>query len=179
VTSLVLYTALVALVAVERVAELVVSQRNAAWSLRHGGVETGRGHYGVMVVLHAGLLAGAVAEVWIRRPDVVPLLAATMLAVVVLAQALRWWCIGTLGRQWNTRVIVVPGLPLVRRGPYRWLRHPNYVAVVAEGLALPLVHSAWITATVFTVLNAVLLTVRIRVENAALASAAEPVRAGS
>jgi methyltransferase len=132
-----------------------------------------------MVVLHAGLLAGAVAEVWIRRPDVVPLLAATMLAVVVLAQALRWWCIGTLGRQWNTRVIVVPGLPLVRRGPYRWLRHPNYVAVVAEGLALPLVHSAWITATVFTVLNAVLLTVRIRVENAALASAAEPVRAGS
>jgi methyltransferase len=179
VTSLVLYTALVALVAVERVAELVVSQRNAAWSLRHGGVETGRGHYGVMVVLHAGLLAGAVAEVWIRRPDVVPLLAATMLAVVLMAQALRWWCIGTLGRQWNTRVIVVPGLPLVRRGPYRWLRHPNYVAVVAEGLALPLVHSAWITATVFTVLNAVLLTVRIRVENAALASAAEPVRAGS
>jgi methyltransferase len=179
VTSLVLYTALVALVAVERVAELVVSQRNAAWSLRHGGVETGRGHYGVMVVLHAGLLAGAVAEVWIRRPDVVPLLAATMLAVVLMAQALRWWCIGTLGRQWNTRVIVVPGLPLVRRGPYRWLRHPNYVAVVAEGLALPLVHSAWITATVFTVLNAVLLTVRIRVENAALASGAEPVRAAS
>ena len=178
-TSLVLYTALVGLVAVERVAELVVSQRNAAWSLRHGGVETGRGHYGVMVVLHVGLLAGAVAEVWIRRPDVFPLVAATMLAVVVLAQALRWWCIGTLGRQWNTRVIVVPGLPLVRRGPYRWLRHPNYVAVVAEGLALPLVHSAWITATVFTALNAFLLTVRLRVENAALASAAEPVRVGS
>jgi methyltransferase len=179
VTSLVLYTALVGVVAMERVAELVVSQRNAAWSLRHGGVETGRGHYGVMVVLHAGLLAGAVAEVWIRRPDVFPLLAATMLAVVLMAQGLRWWCIGTLGRQWNTRVIVVPGLPLVRRGPYRWLRHPNYVAVVAEGFALPLVHSAWITAMVFTVLNAVLLTVRIRVENAALASAAEPVRVGS
>lgn len=179
VTGLLLYTALVALVGAERVAELVVSRRNAAWSLRHGGVETGRGHYGVMVVLHAGLLVGAVAEVWIRRPAVYPVLAATMLAVVLMAQALRWWCIGTLGRQWNTRVIVTPGLPLVRRGPYRWLRHPNYVAVVAEGLALPLVHSAWITATVFTALNAVLLTVRIRVENAALASAAEPVRVGS
>ena len=95
-----------------------------------------------------------------------------MLAVVLAAQALRWWCIATLGRRWNTRVIVVPGLPLVRRGPYRWLSHPNYVAVVVEGFALPLVHTAWITALVFTVLNAALLTVRIRVENRALAAAA-------
>ncbi|MEV4085362.1 isoprenylcysteine carboxylmethyltransferase family protein, partial [Nonomuraea fuscirosea] len=88
---------------------------------------------------------------------------------VVLAQGLRWWCIGTLGRQWNTRVVVVPGLPLVDRGPYRWLRHPNYVAVVAEGIALPLVHSAWLTALAFTAANAALLSVRVRVENAALA----------
>ena len=93
-----------------------------------------------------------------------------MLALVLASQALRWWCIATLGRQWNTRVIVVPGLPRVTGGPYRFLSHPNYVAVVVEGFALPLVHSAWITALVFTVLNAVLLTVRIRVENAALAS---------
>ena len=92
-----------------------------------------------------------------------------MLAVVVLAQALRWWCIATLGPRWNTRIIVVPGLPLVEGGPYRWLRHPNYVAVVAEGIALPLVHSAWITAVVFTVVNAALLWVRISSENAALA----------
>ncbi len=96
-----------------------------------------------------------------------------MLVVVVLSQALRWWCIATLGRQWNTRVIVVPGLPPVRGGPYACIPHPNYVAVVVEGIALPLVHACWITAVVFTVLNAVLLTVRIRVENAALATLAE------
>jgi methyltransferase len=92
-----------------------------------------------------------------------------MLALVAASQALRWWCIATLGKQWNTRVVVVPSLPLVRRGPYALLNHPNYVAVVVEGAALPLVHSAWVTALVFTVLNAALLRVRIRTENAALA----------
>ncbi len=94
-----------------------------------------------------------------------------MLAVVLLAQGLRWWCITVLGHQWNTRVIVVPGLHLVAGGPYRWIRHPNYVAVVAEGIALPLVHTAWLTAAIFTVLNIPLLAVRIRAEEAALNSA--------
>ncbi len=91
-----------------------------------------------------------------------------MLALVVLAQGLRWWCITTLGPHWNTRVIVVPGAPLVAAGPYRLLRHPNYVAVVVEGAALPLVHTAWVTAVAFTALNLVLLSVRIRVEEQAL-----------
>jgi methyltransferase len=168
-TSEVLFTLLVAAVAVERLAELVVSKRNAAWSLARGGVETGRRHYLVMVVLHTGLLAGALVEVWWRRPDFVPALGWTMLALVVASQALRWWCIATLGPQWNTRVIVVPGLALVTGGPYRFLSHPNYVAVVVEGFALPLVHSAWVTAVVFTVCNAALLTVRLKVENRALA----------
>lgn len=166
--SEVLFTLLVLAVALERVAELMVSRRNAAWSLRQGGVETGQRHYVVMVVLHTGLLVGALVEVWWRRPDYVAWLGVTMLLVVAGSQALRWWCIRTLAPRWNTRVIVVPGLPLVNTGPYRWLSHPNYVAVVLEGLALPLVHSAWITAVVFTVLNAALLTVRIRVEDEAL-----------
>lgn len=168
-TSLAFFTVLVALVALERLAELVVSTRNARWALAQGGRETGQGHYVVMVVLHTGLLVGALVEAWWRRPDVPLLLAATMFALVLASQALRWWCIATLGRQWNTRVIVVPGLPLVRSGPYRRLRHPNYVAVVVEGFALPLVHAAWWTAVVFTVANAVLLMVRIRVEERALA----------
>ncbi len=167
-TTLTFFTVLVALVALERVAELVVSTRNARWSLARGGVETGQRHYLVMVVLHTGLLVGALAEAWWRRPEVGVGLAGTMLALVVAAQALRWWCISTLGRQWNTRVIVVPGRELVHSGPYRFLPHPNYVAVVIEGFALPLVHAAWWTAVVFTVANAALLTVRIRVENAAL-----------
>jgi methyltransferase len=93
-----------------------------------------------------------------------------MTLLVLGSQALRWWCIATLGRRWNTRVIVVPGLAPERAGPYLWLRHPNYVAVVVEGAALPLVHAAWITAVAFTALNAALLAVRIRVEEAALAT---------
>ncbi|QIX27174.1 isoprenylcysteine carboxyl methyltransferase family protein [Nocardioides sp. JQ2195] len=164
------FTVLIAVVGLERLAELVVSKRNAAWSFARGGVESGQRHYLVMVVLHTALLVGALIEVWLRRPAFLPVLGWLMLALVLAAQGLRWWCITTLGRQWNTRVIVVPGLPRVTGGPYRFISHPNYVAVVIEGLALPLVHSAWITALVFTLCNAVLLWVRIRVENRALDS---------
>ncbi|MFI9203234.1 isoprenylcysteine carboxyl methyltransferase family protein [Streptomyces sp. NPDC053048] len=166
------YVTLVLAVAAERVAELFLALRNARWSTARGGVESGRGHYPPMVVLHTGLLAGCLLEVALAGRPFVPLLGWTMLGVVLGAQALRWWCVRTLGPQWNTRVIVVPGLPLVAGGPYRWCRHPNYVAVVAEGVALPLVHCAWVTALAFTALNALLLSVRIRCENAALASTA-------
>lgn len=168
-TSLTAFVVLVAVVGVERLAELVVSKRNAAWSLARGGVETGRGHYPVMVVLHTGFLVAMLVEAVVRRPVVPGWLAWSMLVLVLAAQGLRWWCIAVLGRRWNTRVIVVPGWPPVGTGPYRWLRHPNYVAVVVEGIALPLVHAGWMTAAVFTVANAALLTVRIRAENAALA----------
>ena len=162
------YTLLIAAVAVERVAELVVSQRNLKWSRAHGGVEFGAGHYPVMVVLHTGLLVGCLVEAAHR--EFIPALGWSMFAVAVAAQILRWWCITTLGHQWNTRVVVVPNAGRVTRGPYRLFSNPNYVAVVAEGIALPLVHSAWITALVFTAANAVLLWVRISVENKALES---------
>jgi methyltransferase len=164
------YLTLIAAVAVERLVELVVSKRNLAWSLARGGTEHGFGHYPAMVVLHVGLLAGCVLEPALLDRPFLPALGWPMLAVVLASQALRWWCIGTLGPQWNTRVIVIPGAARVVAGPYRWLSHPNYVAVVAEGIALPLVHTAWLTATVFTVLDAVLLRIRLRVENTALAS---------
>ncbi|MDX2560698.1 isoprenylcysteine carboxyl methyltransferase family protein [Streptomyces sp. TX20-6-3] len=162
------YTLLLAAVAVERLVELVVARRNAAWTLARLGVEYGSGHYPVMVALHTALLASCLAEAWLAHRPFLPVLGWSMLAVVVLAQALRWWCVMTLGPYWNTRVIVVPGARLVRAGPYRFARHPNYVAVVAEIAALPLVHGAWLTATVFTVANAALLAVRIRCENTAL-----------
>ncbi|KWX65483.1 isoprenylcysteine carboxyl methyltransferase family protein [Mycobacterium sp. NAZ190054] len=162
------YTLLIAAVAVERVAELGVSQRNLKWSRSRGGVEFGTGHYPVMVVLHTGLLAACLFEAAHR--EFVPVLGWTMFALVLAAQGLRWWCIATLGPQWNTRVVVVPNAGRVTSGPYRLLSHPNYVAVVVEGIALPLVHTAWITALAFTTLNAALLSVRISVENKALQS---------
>ena len=170
------YLALLALVGLERIAELVVSVRNLRWARSQGGVEHGLTHYPWMVALHLGLLVGCAVESFFR--PFLPWLGWPMLAVVLAAQALRWWCIGTLGHRWNTRVVVIPGRPPVRRGPYRWWRHPNYVAVVAEGIALPLVHTAWLTALAFTALNAAVLRTRIGVENAALAEAAvaQPVR---
>jgi methyltransferase len=155
-------------VGVERLAELRVSAANLRWSLDRGGVERGQRHFQVMSVLHLGLLVGCIAEVVLLDRPFLPWLGWPMLAVVFAAQALRWWVIATLGHQWNVRVVVVPGLPRVTGGPFRWLRHPNYVAVVAEGVALPLVHTGWITALVFTLVNAVVLTVRIRCESAAL-----------
>ena len=165
------YTALVVLVGLIRLGELSVAQRNLRWARERGGVETGAGHYPVMVALHSALLVGCVAEVWVADRPFLPWLGWPMLVLLAGAHALRWWCIRTLGPQWNTRVVRVPGAPLVTGGPYRWLRHPNYVAVVVEGFALPLVHTAWVTALTFTVLNALLLRVRLHVEEEALATA--------
>lgn len=176
------YLVLVLATGVERLVELVISARNARAALARGGIEYGRGHFPWMVALHTGLLVACLAEVWFGDRPFQPWLGWPMLALVVLSQALRYWCIVTLGGQWNTRVIVVPGAGLVARGPYRWLRHPNYVAVVVEGFALPLVHTAWVTALAFTVLNAVLLLgFRIPVEERALAAlaAAGSATAGS
>jgi methyltransferase len=163
-----MYYLLILAVGIERLVELVVAQRNARWSLAQGGKEFGRGHYPVMVVLHTALLVGCVVETSALHRPFLPWLGWPMVAVLVASQVLRWWCISTLGKRWNTRVIILPEKPLVQGGPYRFFHHPNYVAVVAEGFALPLVHTAWLTALCFTVANAILLTVRIRVENSAL-----------
>ncbi|QCB94214.1 isoprenylcysteine carboxyl methyltransferase family protein [Cellulomonas shaoxiangyii] len=172
---LTLFVVVVVLTGVERLVELVVSSRNARWSFARGGVESGRGHFPPMVLLHTGLLVACVVEVLVAPRAFVAWLGWTALVLVVASQALRWWCIATLGPRWNTRVIVVPGLPLVDRGPYRWIPHPNYVAVVVEGVALPLVHNAWVTALAFTVLNAVLLLrYRIPAEERALRAATVP-----
>ncbi|OLT37016.1 hypothetical protein BJF82_10210 [Kytococcus sp. CUA-901] len=160
------FGAVLGAVAVERVVELVVARRHGAWARERGGVEHGAGHYPVMVALHSGLLAGALLEHRLVAGRFHPGPA----LVVGASQALRWWCIRSLGPYWNTRVVVMPGHELVASGPYRWLPHPNYLAVVAEGAALPLAGGARWTAGVFTLANAVLLRHRIAVEEAALAS---------
>lgn len=162
------YWLLLLLVVFERLAELVLSKRHAAVMLARGGVEHGRDHYPVMVALHTlFLVACAVEPLALHRPFV-PVLGLPMLALALAAQGLRWWAISTLGEHWNTRVIVLPGAARIEGGPYRYFPHPNYVAVVLEGVALPLVHSAWLTAAGFTLLNAALLSVRIRTEDHAL-----------
>lgn len=174
--TLLWYGAFILLTGAERIVELVISKRNAAWAFERGGIESGRGHFPAMVALHTALLVGAFLEAWLLDRPFIPGLGWPMLVIALLCQAGRYWVIWALGRQWNTRVIVVPGMGLVeRRGPYRWswLRHPNYVIVAIEGIALPLVHTSWITAIVFTVLNAILLLrFRIPTEERALRAAA-------
>ena len=166
------YIALVLATGVERLYELRVSKRNATAAFARGGVEYGRRHFPWMVTLHTGFLLACIAEVVLLDRPFIPGLGWPMLVLALLCQAGRYWVIWALGPQWNTRVIVVPGAGRIeRRGPYRftWLRHPNYIIVAIEGIALPLVHTAWITAIVFTLLNAVLLLgFRIPVENKAL-----------
>ncbi len=170
VTPLRLYLAFLALLAAERGVELVVSARHAARLLARGGVEAGRGHYPPMVVVHAGFLLCCAAEA-MAFPAPPGRLALLAVAAALGAQALRWWAIATLGDRWSTRVVVVPGEPPVTGGPYRFLRHPNYLAVVVELAAVPLAWGSWRTALAFSAANALLLRVRIRAEERALGDA--------
>jgi len=170
--SVYLYIALILATGVERLVELVTSKRHAAAAFAQGGKEYGQRHFPWMVTLHTGLLLACIVEVVLLGRPFIPALGWPMLAIALLCQVGRYWIIASLGSQWNTRVIVVPGATRVTdRGPYRWawLPHPNYVLVAVEGIALPLVHTAWVTAIAFTVLNAVLLLgFRIPTEDRAL-----------
>jgi methyltransferase len=156
------------LLVAERGVELWLSARNTRRALAAGGVETGQGHYPAMVLLHALFLPACALEplLW-PHPWPWPL-ALAALVVALLAMALRWWSIATLGERWSTRIVIRPGLGLVRAGPYRLLRHPNYLAVALELLAVPLIGGAVVTAAVATIANLLLLAVRIRAEEQAL-----------
>lgn len=168
-TSALLFTALVAAVALERLYELILARRNAAAALAQGGWETGQGHYRVMQLLHTAFLVAVVLEVWLLERPFLLGLGVPMLVLVATTMAVRYWVVRTLGERWNTRIIVVEGWAPATDGPYRYLRHPNYVIVVVELAALPLVHTAYLTAALFTVANLALLWVRIRAEDTALA----------
>ncbi len=163
-----LYLGLVLMIVAQRLAELRLAERNTRLARAAGAIESGRGHYPWMVALHTLFPISCVAEVWLLERPFVPPLAGAMLLLLGAATALRYWAITTLGERWTTRVLVRPGVPLVTGGPYRWLRHPNYLAVVIEIAALPLVHAAWLTAVVFSAANAAVLAVRVRAENRAL-----------
>jgi len=157
----------VALVALQRLLELRYSRGNERRLRANGAVERGAGHYPFMVAIHALWLVSTLAEGLLHGPEF-PTWWPVPLALFLLAQPLRYWAILSLGENWNVRILVVPGRKLVRRGPYRYFPHPNYVAVVMEVFAFPLIFGAWISALVFTVLNAAFLYVRIREEQRAL-----------
>ncbi|MBF0305654.1 MAG: hypothetical protein HQL41_08410 [Alphaproteobacteria bacterium] len=157
-------SAVLVLVVAQRLAELALASRNGRALKSIGGVETGAGHYPLLVLLHAAWLVAIAASVpWGTRPSW------ALLALWPVSLAARLWIMHSLGPFWTTRIITVPGLPLVRRGPYRWLRHPNYLIVALEIAVLPLAFGAWRVALVFSLLNAALLAWRIRIEDAALA----------
>ena len=153
---------ILALVTLQRLGELWLSRRNTRRLLAQGAREHGRGHYPLIVVLHATWLA----VLWWLAPG--RAIDGFWLAMFVLIEIGRIWVLASLGPRWTTRIIILPGAPLVRRGPYRLFDHPNYVVVVAEIAVLPLVFGLWQVALVFTLLNAAVLTIRIREENRAL-----------
>lgn len=163
------WAALLAILIGQRLTELRLSRRNEAWLRSRGAVEHGRSHYPLFFLLHGGWLVGWAGEAWLRGPEP----AATWpvwVGLFLLAQVLRYWTIFTLGRRWTTRILVLPHRAPIQRGPYRWLGHPNYVAVAVEILAVPMIFGAWVTAVVTSVLNAALLLgVRIPAEERALA----------
>jgi methyltransferase len=165
------YLLLVAGVALVLLGELAWAKRNVARLLAQGAREASPGHYRWMVLLHTAFLISAPLEVWLLRRPLIPSLALGAGIVLALAMALRFWVLATLGERWTTRILYLPGVEPVTGGPYRFLRHPNYLAVVAEIAALPLIHTAWCTALAFSFLNALLLRVRIRAEEAALREA--------
>jgi methyltransferase len=156
---------IIALVALQRLAEIAYAQRNTRALLARGAVEIGRRHYPLIVALHAAWLVAIL--VFLPRPVVIN---AVMLALFIMLQGLRLWVLATLGPYWTTRIITLEGAPLVRRGPYRFIRHPNYAVVVGEIAVLPLVFGEIWIAAVFTVLNAAVLFLRVREEEGALAA---------
>jgi len=155
-------------IVVQRLVELRIAKRNEAWAREQGAVEQGAGHYPLFFVLHTGWLLAWPVEAWLSGPALMDgwWLA---LAAFAVAQFLRYWAITSLGSRWNTRILVLPDAPRIRKGPYRFIPHPNYVAVIIELAAAPLVFGAWWTAGVVGVLNlALLLGIRIPAEVRAL-----------
>jgi methyltransferase len=165
---MILSVAILGFVTAQRLGELALARRNTRRLLARGAIETGAEHYPLMVGLHAAWLGSLWLIAWNRPADL------GWLALYALLQALRAWVMISLGEHWTTRILTVPGEPRVRRGPYRIFAHPNYLVVVAELAVLPLVFGLPVCALVFSLLNASVLWVRIRAENAALRAAEPP-----
>lgn len=165
--------ALLLVIVVQRLSELRLARRNLEWALTQGGRLVAESHYWMFFALHTGWLLAWPLEAWLRGPELAPLWW-LFLAGFALTELLRYWAIASLGKRWNTKIVVFDDQPLVRRGPYRLLAHPNYLAVALELVCVPLIFNAWITAIVCTLLNAALLLgLRIPAEVAAIRGASQ------
>ena len=164
-----LFIIVISFVILQRIIELAIAKRNEKWLISRGAVEYGREHYKYIVMLHVGFILSLIAEYFLRgRYLELNLLNYSFLVIFILLQFLRIWVISSLGRYWCTRVYRIPGESLINKGIYRYFKHPNYIVVVGEILVLPLIFNLYFIAVIFTILNALMLSVRIRVENKAL-----------
>ncbi|MGE7546455.1 MULTISPECIES: isoprenylcysteine carboxyl methyltransferase family protein [Sporosarcina] len=155
------------IVVIQRLVELAVAKRNERWMLGQGAIEVGSAHYKWMVLMHTAFFVSLLVEVLIfNRP--LPAFWSILLAIFLLMQVLRVWCLSSLGKFWNTKILILPGANVQKKGPYRWIRHPNYVIVTTELIVLPLLFNAYITAGLFFILNLWMLSVRIPAEERAL-----------
>ncbi len=161
---------LLIIIITQRLVELVIAKRNEKWMLAQGAFEAGASHYPWMIAMHAGFFVMLIAEVVLAEREL-PIFWPIFLILFFIAQIARFWCLFSLGKFWNTKIIILPGTDVVRKGPYQFIRHPNYVIVSIELLALPLLFSAYATAILFLFLNIWMLTVRIRTEEQALKEA--------
>jgi methyltransferase len=164
-----LFWIIISFVILQRLTELIIAKRNAAWLISQGAVEYGKEHYKFIVLLHIGFFISMISEYLLRGGYAdLNLINYLFLVIFVILQFLRIWVITSLGKYWNTRIYRIPGHMLVSRGIYKFIKHPNYVVVVGEILILPLIFNLYYTAIIFTILNLVVLSTRVRVENKAL-----------
>jgi len=165
-----MFTLIFIIIIIQRLVELFIAKRNETWMRSQGAYEVGARHYPFMVLMHIAFFISLLIEVTIvNRP--LPAYWLALLILFITVQILRVWCLLSLGKFWNTKIIILPGADVVMRGPYRFIRHPNYLIVTIELLVLPLMFNAFITATIFSILNIWMLSVRIPTEEKALKEA--------
>jgi len=165
-----LFSIVISIVALQRLIELFIARRNEKWMLGQGAFEAGAAHYPIMVSMHIAFFISLLLEVVVLGRTLSPFWM-VLLGIFLLVQMARIWCLLSLGKFWNTKIIILPGAAVVRSGPYRWIRHPNYFIVTIELLVLPLLFGAYFTAVLFSLLNVWMLSVRIPAEEKALKDA--------
>lgn len=165
---MILFIAVISIVIIQRLTELVIAKRNEKYLLSIGGKEFGASHYKYIVMMHTLFFVSILIEYFLRGDYNLHLMSYVFLVIFALLQAGRIWVLKSLGKFWNTRIIVVPGEKLISRGPYKFLKHPNYVVVTLEIFTLPMIFELYYTAIIFTILNLIMLSIRIKEENKAL-----------